>query len=258
MKRIFEKGVNEGLRRAEAVISGTITEDDLQQLPDLVQKYLRYTGVVGKEKVLNMQITFSGRLRGKPSDGWMKLAARQYSFFDCPTRVFYLKARMKGIPVTGLHYYKNGEASMQVKVLSLFPVIDAKGDIMNQSETVTFFNDMCCMAPATLINPAIRWEIAGELSVKAYYNVNGITISAVLYFNEAGQLINFSSDDRYCYMPDKTFRLYRWTTPIEEYKNCNGFNLPSFARAIWSYPEGEFCYGEFVIKRIDYNCSEFI
>ena len=29
---------------------------------------------------------------------------------------------------------------------------------MNQGETVTMFNDMCVMAPATLIHRAIEWE----------------------------------------------------------------------------------------------------
>ncbi len=29
---------------------------------------------------------------------------------------------------------------------------------MNQGETVTMFNDMCVMAPATLIGPDIVWE----------------------------------------------------------------------------------------------------
>lgn len=48
------------------------------------------------------------------------------------------------------------------------------------------------------------------------------------------------------------------TTPVKEYSDFNCMHLPSSARAIYHHPEGEFCYGEFVIKDIIYNCSEFI
>jgi hypothetical protein len=59
---------------------------------------------------------------------------------------------MFGLPVDGLHLYAEPEASMQIKIAHLLQVVDAKGPEMNQSETVTMFNDMCLLAPATLID----------------------------------------------------------------------------------------------------------
>jgi hypothetical protein len=80
--------------------------------------------------------------------------------------------------------------------LGLFDVVNIKGDIMNKAETVTVFNDMCLMAPATLIDPRIEWVSMDSLSAEASFT-NGVNkISAMLYFNEQGQLINFTSDDR--------------------------------------------------------------
>ena len=35
---------------------------------------------------------------------------------------------------------------------SLFGVVDARGTEMNQGETVTFFNDVCVLAPGTLVH----------------------------------------------------------------------------------------------------------
>ena len=68
---------------------------------------------------------------------------------------------------------------------------------MTQGETVTMFNDMCIMAPATLIDPAIDWEAVDAHTARARFTNAGHTIHAELSFNEAGELTNFVSDDRF-------------------------------------------------------------
>ncbi len=35
---------------------------------------------------------------------------------------------------------------------------DARGDVMDQWEAVTLFNDMCLLAPGTPVAPTIAWE----------------------------------------------------------------------------------------------------
>jgi hypothetical protein len=43
---------------------------------------------------------------------------------------------------------------------------------------------------------------------------------------------------------------------LKEYKDFNGARLASSALAIYQKPDGDFCYGEFVLKEIEYNCKE--
>lgn len=93
---------------------------------------------------------------------------------------------------------------------------------MGIAETVTFFNDMCCMAPATLIDPRIKWLETDDNKVRASFTNNGITIYAWLYFNEKGELINFISNDRYAADAGKNLP---WSTPLKEYKEINGYRL---------------------------------
>ncbi len=185
----------------------------------------------------------------------MVFKAEQYSFFDTVTRAFYIEASKMGIPAKGLHLYKKGIATMVIKLAGLFKVVDAKGKEMNQGETVTVFNDMCFMAPATLINKTIRWEEVDSLTVKAIYTNEGNTISATLYFNEKGELINFVSNDRYETADGKTYKNYPWSTPAKDYKDFNGFKLTSFASLYYKRPDTDFCYGEFKLKEIEYNCK---
>jgi len=256
MKRSFRSEAAKGFKLITSGRNEIITEKDLEHLPDIVKKYLELVKVKGREKVFNMKVHFRGRIRMKPEEKWMKFKARQYSFFYNPTRLFYLKALRSGIPATGLHIYKNVAASMVIKIAGLFKITDVKGEEMNQAETVTYFNDMCLMAPATLIDKNISWEVIDLLAVRANFTNEDITITAELYFNEQGELTNFISYDRYDLSNPESPGIYPFSTPVEEYKEFNGFRLPCKAKAIWHRPQADFCYGEFIIKDINYNCSK--
>jgi hypothetical protein len=234
-----------------------IGESDFEHLPPIVKKYLVYTGTVGKEKILNVRVKFDGRIRSKVEDSWMRFTSEQYNFFDSPTRLFYIKAYKMGIPALGIHIYKEEVAIMKIKLAGLLTLVDAKGPEMNQGETVTFFNDMCCMAPPTLIDKSIKWEIVDPLTVKAYYTNGNITISATLYFNIDGALLNFISNDRFETTDGKIYKNYPWSTPIRDFADFGGIIAPTFATAIYSRPDSDFCYGEFNLKEIEYNCMEY-
>ena len=257
MKKVYKREVDVGLNRTSSIEPSIITDSDLQHLPPIIKKYLNYAGVVGKEKVLNVRIKFEGKIRSKPEDSWITFTSEQYNFFDKPTRIFYIEAYKMGIPVKGIHLYKDEKATMVIRLAGLFKVVDAKGEEMNQGETVTVFNDMCCMTPATLIDKNIQWEIKDSVTVKARYTNGNITISATLVFNEKGELINFISNDRFETNDGKIYKNYPWSTPIKEYRDFNGIRTASSASTIYHRPDSDFCYGEFVMKEIEYNCKKF-
>lgn len=170
---------------------------------------------------------------------------------------YIIKSTLFGIPFDGLHAYAGNNAAMKIKVASLLQVVDAKGEKMNQGETVTLFDDMCFFAPATLIDKNIQWESIDPLTVKARFTHNNITITALLCFNEKGELTNFISDDRYLTTDGKTYIKYKWSTPAKDYKNFDGRKVPTYVEAIWHIPGEDFTYGKFTLKEIGYNVKEY-
>lgn len=258
MKKRYRKAVLDALERTKGLGNQVLTEADIQHLPDVVRKYIRYTGAVGKEKVINFRAEFKGGIRSNPSDEYMALKSVQYNFMDEPTRLFYIVARKKGIPAKGIHIYRDRKAIMLIKILGLFTVADAKGKEMDQGETVTLFNDMCFMAPASLIDRNIEWEETDNLTVKSRYTNGDISISATLYFNQKGELINFISNDRFETTDGKTYVNNPWETPVTGYTDINGYRLPSGARLIYKRPGEDFCYGEFSLVSIEYNCRDYM
>ncbi len=234
-----------------------LTEESIASLPGPVQRYIRYTGALGNPVVRNMKITFTGQIRSAEDSPWMNFTTEQYNFQDTARRLFFMKARMKGLPVAGYHAFKNGVAYMDIRLLSLVKVQYQDGEKMNVAETVTFFNDMCCMAPGSLIDDRIEWlETEGNV-VKAAFANNGIRITAWLHFNDEGALVNFVSDDRWALEEGGKLSQVRWETPLYGYREINGHRLASSADLIYKYPSGDFCYGKFVMGSISYNVIEY-
>jgi len=245
----YQKDIKENLLRTNRLKTDLLTETDLLPLPEPVQRYLKYTGVLNKPKLKNIRIVFEGQMREKGKE-FFPFTCEQYNFFDNPTRLFFMKATMKSVTVPGYHRYSHATALMDIRLFGLFPVVKRAGKDMNKAETVTLFNDMCLMAPATLVDKRIIWQAIDSNSAKATFTNQTITISAILNFNKQGQLINFISNDR-------DVNHYPFSTPASNYKTINGINIMTYGEAIWHYPDGKFVYGKFYLKEVEYNVSEF-
>jgi hypothetical protein len=251
----YKAAVREGVARLAPM--PLVTDADLVHLPEPVAAYLRYVGAVGKPRVHNFRAVFAGEFRNGVNGRWMPLHAEQYDFFDQPTRIFVMRASMFGLPLEGLHLFRGPDATMQIKVASLVQVVNGRGPQMNQGETVTLFNDMCLLAPATLIDKErIQWEAAGPLEARARFTNHGITIGATLTFNADHQLVDFVSSDRFLSADGKTFTSYPWSTPARNYRDVDGRRVAGYAEAVWHAPAGKWSYGRFKLVEIGYNLDE--
>jgi hypothetical protein len=248
----YHKDVRQQLEQHRNKNVPVLTEQDILLLPGAIQKYLHYCGVVGKPMVNHFKVEFSGQIRKDAHSSWMPVTSTQYNFLDSPCRFFFMNATMKMLPVAGYHRFADGKATMDIRLLSLFKVQYKSGKEMDTAETVTFFNDMCCMAPATLIDKRIQWLEADDNKVKAKFTSNGITVSATLYFSKNGELTNFVSGDRYAIAGD-SFVKTPWSTPVRGYKKIKGFKLPAIAETIYNFPGEDLCYGSFTITNVEYN-----
>lgn len=248
----YHRAVNE--RLGQPISPPLVTDTDLAPLPTTVERYLRQAGVVGQPRVHHFKARWRGRIRSGPDDPWMPFTAEQYNFPEEPARFFLMKARRSGLPVDVYHAFHRGSATMRVRLLSLVPIVEARGPEMDRTETVTLFNDICLLAPAELVDPALRWEPIDERSARAHYTVGSNAISAVLSFNEAGELVNFVSEDRLAASADgKEFSPRRWSTPIGTYRNFGPVRVFTRGEGRWHPPEGEFAYIEIELIGLELN-----
>ena len=253
LRTAFRDDVRDALNGMAPALS-PVTNAQLMRLPQAVQRYLHAAGVIGQPRVANFRTRLHGRIRSDADSRWMPVRAEQYTFVRERKRFFYLTSSMFGVPVQGYHRYADGAASMDIRADGLLPIVSLAGAELFQSETVTFLNDMCLFAPATLLDPVLVWEELDGDSVRVTFRNAGVAVSAELSFNSSGQLIDFVSDERYRASSDGAHMTrLRWSTPIASYRAFGPLRLWSGAEARWHTAEGSFAYAELELDEVQYN-----
>ncbi len=257
VKRMYKALAQMGLDRSAALEPDILTEKDIAHLPEPVQKYLAYTGAIGKEKVRNMRVVMEGHLKMDRDKDWTPIHTQQYNFYNEPIRLYHIVGKINGLPVMGLDSYQAGKGNMLIKVAGLVKVVDAHDPKMDRAALVTVLNDMCLIAPATLIDRRLQWETVDAQTVKVTLEDQGLKVSGILTFNDKGELTNFLTYDRYFSPKGTTYESVPWSTPVRNYKDFNGIRINSYGEAIWHFPEGDFCYGKATTMEVEYNVKHF-
>ncbi len=194
-------------------------------------------GIVGHPRVRSFRVRMHGRIRSGPDAGWMPIVAEQVTTLEPAGAALLLRRADVRHPGAGYHRFADGQATMVVKALGLVPVAREGGEVMTRSETVTFLNDLCLMAPAGLLTPAIRWEAVDNRQARAILTLGPHTVTGTLVFAPDGRLADFWSDDRGRAQPDGTVvEGQRWSTPILTHRAFGPFTLAARGDARYAGP----------------------
>lgn len=240
----------DALLAATNIDAPLVTDADLAPLPPLMQTYLRRMGVVGRPHVRNLRLTFNAQMRSSATAAWMPATATQYEFFDRPARLFYMEARRAGIPFVVFHRYVDGEATFQVRLAGLIPIVNKQGPGITHDETVTMMNDVVVMAPAAVLDLPFTFDPLGPSSLRATFQNAGFVVAATLTFDETGDLVGFVSDDR-SHARDEGPAT--WSTPISGYREVDGIRVGTRGDANWIDTSGQWTYGRFEVTSLAYN-----
>lgn len=226
-----------------------ITEKDLEGLPVPVQKYLRYSQVIGKKRIRRVKLIQEGKIRTSKEQKWMPFEAVEHYTVSPPGFIWNAKAG----PMNTLRVrdrYFNGKGNMLVKLLSLIKIVDETGKEMDKASLLRYFNEMMWF-PTSLLGKNVTWEPIDSTSARGIFTDSGMTVSAVYHFTEDGKLKNFVAE-RY---NDHYKKTLTWCTPITEYRKIGGFSLPVKGEAVWKLDngEGDYSYIQLEIIDIEYN-----
>jgi hypothetical protein len=253
MKKRVQREVAELFEKEkDTVITRKVTEEDLDGLPEPVQKYLHYAQIIGKEKVRTVRLKQRGYFRTKEDQKWMPLRAEEYFTVDPPAFLWYGRMRMFPlVTVSGIDKFFGGRGSLVIKLMSVFKVVDASGEEYDQAELVRYLNEMVWF-PSAFLNDYIHWEPINSESAKVTIQVNGLSASAVLFFNQIGQITNFVAE-RYMDVGGGGI-LKKWSTPFKDYAEINGFMVPVKGEGVWKMSSGDFSYVRITeIPDLEYN-----
>lgn len=228
-----------------------VSREDISELPKNVQKWLEYSGIIGKEKIVSVHIKQIAQMRMQKNKSWMPVKAEQYFTTDEPG--FIWKANIKVAPlfhISARDKYENGKGNMLIKILSLFTVADSKGQEIDQGTLLRYMAETMWF-PTAALNEYLTWEEIDQYNAKATMTYGGITASGIFTFNDEGQIINFEAE-RYGEFNGK-ISLETWSIPVRDYKEFNGIKIPTKGDVTWKLDNGDFNWFNFEVTGIEYN-----
>ncbi|MCF8011735.1 MAG: hypothetical protein K9L17_07030 [Clostridiales bacterium] len=228
-----------------------IQKADLEALPSCVKKWLKYSGLVGKEKIRTVRLKQKASMRLKKGLRWMPTVAEQYFTADQPG--FIWKAKIKAAPlfhIMGRDKYYEGKGNMLIKILSLVTVANSKGKEIDQGTMLRYLAETVWF-PSAALSSYITWEEIDAKSARATMSYGGITASGIFTFNKKGEVINFTAE-RYGEFNGQ-FKKRTWLVCVNDYKEFNGIKVPAKAEVTWRLDTGDFNWYKLKVTDIDHN-----
>jgi hypothetical protein len=249
--KMVEKEVKTVLNDCQ-ISKDIISENDLLQLPEIVQKWLKNSGVIGKQDVFSVRLQQKGLMRTKPKSNWMPFVAVQYFNTKNPTFVWHTNVKaMPMISMVGRDKLWNGEGEMLIKLAGIIPVVsERKNQKVNSGTMLRFLSEMCWF-PSAVLNDYVQWETIDKTSAKATFIYNAQQVSGTFYFTPSGDLSAFEAT-RY-YGGGTAAKLEKWRIEMTSFDLFHGIKIPNKANVIWKLTAGDFHWLSLEITTIDYN-----
>ena len=224
-----------------------VSEAMLDGLPESVQRYLRYTGVIGKPFVRAVRLRQTGKMLLAARLPWIPLKAQQWYSVRPPGFVWYGILHLGLIPIVRARdMYRSGQGRMLIRAVSLVRVADAKGGRMDQGEMVRYLSEMMWF-PSAFLDDNVSFEAVDDRSARVTLTDRGGTATGTLVFDAEGRLTEFVARR---YAGDS---LQTWSVPVTAYGQFAGLNLPVRVKAVWKLAEGDQEYIDVTIRELHHE-----
>jgi hypothetical protein len=230
-----------------------VTEEMLKPLPPVVQKWLHRTNAVGKEVIHVVHIKQTGEMRLEPDGKWMPVEAEQFNTIDKPGMIW--TADVKAAPfihMVARDKYQNGKGHMVIKLMSLFPVANSKGNKIDQGTLLRYLAEITWF-PSAALSHYIKWDQLDANRAEATISYGGIVASGIFAFDKNGDVVSFEAD-RYLDRKEGA-TLEKWFIHVQPdgYKNFNDMRIAAKSDVTWKLKSGDFTWFKVNITELDYN-----
>jgi hypothetical protein len=231
-----------------------ITAEMIKDLPEVVKRYLTYTGIIGTPWIETVRLNQVGQFRTSADRPWMPVTAEEFYTTNPPSLIWNARFKIAGLPLLRARdRYEDGHGHMYGKLLGLFTVFDIKGEELDQATMLRYLNEMIWF-PTAFLGENIFWEAIDKNAANVTFTDNEKSVSAQMFFDNAGRLLNFKTM-RYREIGGD-FSLDPWSTPILEYGQRAGLMLPVRGQAVWNLESGDVTYADLKITEVEYNNAD--
>ena len=253
-RRQIDGEVRDLFARADGDAGPVVTEEDLRDLPEPVQRYLRYSGVVGRPVARTARLKQRGRIRQGEDSPWMAFTAREYYTVRPPAFVWEATTTISGLPVALVRdRYTDGRGHMLVRAAGLAPVVDAYGEEMDQGALMRYLNEMMWF-PSAYLGENVSWQAIDDASAAVTLVDGQHRVTATMHFDAEGRVTTF--DGRRNRTVPGGYELETGSTPITRYGEFGGLRLPSAGQGVWHLATGDLPYVEIEVLEVEQDRPE--
>jgi hypothetical protein len=192
-------------------------------------------------------------MRTTPDGKWMQVKAEQWFRTRKPGFIWVAEVDAgAGIYLSGRDKFENGKGHMLIKLLSLFPVADAKGNQIDQGTLVRFMAEIIWF-PSAAVQDYLKWGQVDPATVKVTMTLAGISSTGLMSFDEKGDLSSFEAKRYYDRKTGAT--LEDWFIQIDPdgYKEFQGIRIPARSSVTWKLKEGDFTWLRLEVTDVRFN-----
>jgi hypothetical protein len=251
-KRQVQNEVIKLFRESEDTSDRIFGYDFITTLPEPVQRYFKYSLPDEQKYISYVKLKHTGTFRTKVDQKWMPISGSEYFSTQRPGFVWF--ASVKPFPliwITARDTYYKGNGNVLIKLLSLFTIGNSMGKEVNQATLTRFIAEAPWFPTALLPGDYLKWEAIDSNSAKVIVSDSRIDISGIFYFNEKGEITQFTAD-RYMNTTKE-----KWTCYYKNYKDFDGVKVPTDGEVVWNLKSGNFSYARFKLTDIEFNNPSF-
>lgn len=231
--RLTGRDIRQRLDRDAAALTppspgSAVSQEQVASLPETVQRYFRFTDVVGKPAVSSFRAHLSGRFRLRRGQQFMPVEVWQYNTVAPIARLFWMRIAMAGglLPMVGLDSYVEGRGRMRGKLPDTVVVADGVGEAFDVGELTTWLNDAVLLSPSMLLTVGAEFSEVDQRSFDVSLTDAGRTVRARVFVDDAGAPVDFRTEDRWADLPGGPVRT-PWSTPVEGRQHSDGRLAPT-------------------------------
>ncbi len=232
---------------------GEIEKKDIAHLPEIVQKWLIKSNVVGSQWKTSVHIKQKGQMRLDPdSEKWIFASATQVVGLTEPSFVWQVKAEVKPFMyVHGADSYLDGVGSLQMRLLNLFKVANEKGGPkINQSSFQRYLLELPWY-PQAALNRNMKWTQIDKHTARVVMNHRGVPGEAYLRFDDEGDVV-YTSAMRFKDTDEKADML-ECIGESKEINQMDGIRMPITVHVTWRLPEKLYTWFKVEIFKLEFR-----
>jgi len=254
---LFDRSVDADINRVisspEAQIESA-SGNNFTGLPLPVRRWLEASGAAGHSHISDIRLSQAGEMKTEPGGDWSKTEARQVFNADIPAFVWSVDMEMMpGVTVSGRDLFLDGKGHMLIKLYSLIPVVDEKGDKIDSGTLQRFLSEIVWF-PTAALNNYITWHAVDSTSARATMSWKGLAESVTFHFSE-NRDVAYVTANRYMGGGEDAERR-PWKVTVLKTDEVEGLRIPTDLEVSWELESGPFTWYRFKVTDVEFNLSD--